>query len=101
MMRLGQNPTEAELKDLLNGVDIEGNGSINFEGFVQIINLQKSEHQPFFSIDDELKEAFNVFDKSIHTLPYLIIFFLLQKFNSFFIFFLNKQIMMDTLMLMD
>ena len=32
MRSLGQNPTEAELMDMINEVDVDGSGSVDFPG---------------------------------------------------------------------
>lgn len=38
MMRsLGQNPTEAELHDMINEVDADGNGTIDFPEFLNLM----------------------------------------------------------------
>ena len=38
MMRsLGQNPTEAELQDMINEVDADGNGTIDFGEFLNLM----------------------------------------------------------------
>ena len=38
MMRsLGQNPTEAELQDMVNEVDADGNGTIDFPEFLNLM----------------------------------------------------------------
>lgn len=38
MMRsLGQNPTEADLQDMINEVDADGNGTIDFPEFLNLM----------------------------------------------------------------
>ena len=59
MRSLGQNPTEAELQDLLNEVDNDGNGVIDFPEFLEMMAKKVSNT----SSEKELVEAFKVFDK--------------------------------------
>jgi Ca2+-binding EF-hand superfamily protein len=37
MRSLGQNPTEAELQDMINEVDQDGNGTIDFQEFIGLM----------------------------------------------------------------
>jgi len=59
MRSLGQNPTENELMDMINEVDIDGNGTIDFREFLNMMakKVNKSDSE------EELREAFRVFDK--------------------------------------
>ncbi|VDI53673.1 calmodulin [Mytilus galloprovincialis] len=59
MRSLGQNPTEAELQDMINEVDADGNGTIDFPEFLTMMAKKMKDSDS----EDELKEAFKVFDK--------------------------------------
>ncbi|XP_049818081.1 calmodulin-beta isoform X2 [Aethina tumida] len=60
MRSLGQRPTETELRDMLNEVDVDGNGTIEFNEFLQMMSRKMKEADG----EEELKEAFRVFDKN-------------------------------------
>ncbi|KMZ76016.1 putative Calmodulin [Zostera marina] len=56
---LGQNPTKEELLDMMNEVDVDGNGTIEFNEFLHLMARKMKETDA----DEELREAFKVFDK--------------------------------------
>ena len=56
---LGQNPTEKELLDMINEADADGNGTIDFREY---LNMMAKKTNPQ-DIEDGLREAFRVFDK--------------------------------------
>jgi calmodulin len=56
---LGQNPTEAELQDMINEVDADGNGTIDFPEFLTMMARKMKDTDS----EEEIKEAFKVFDK--------------------------------------
>ncbi|XP_060072888.1 calcium-binding protein LPS1-alpha-like [Ylistrum balloti] len=60
MRSLGQNPTEAELQDMINEVDTDGNGTIDFPEFLTMMSRKIFDDDS----DAELKEAFRVFDSN-------------------------------------
>lgn len=60
MRSLGQNPTEAEIKDMMAEVDTDGNGTIDFDEFCSM--MQKKMHQ--LESPEEIEAAFKVFDKN-------------------------------------
>ncbi|XP_052237197.1 calmodulin-alpha-like isoform X1 [Dreissena polymorpha] len=55
MKQLGQHPTKEELRDMINEMDSDGNGTIEFPEFIKAMGKKASE--------DELRAAFNHFDK--------------------------------------
>ena len=59
MRSLGQNPTEAELQDMINEVDADGNGTIDFPEFLSLMARKMKDQDT----EEELIEAFKVFDR--------------------------------------
>ena len=59
MRSLGQNPTEAELQDMINEVDVDGNGTIDFPEFLSLMARKMKDQDT----EEELIEAFKVFDR--------------------------------------
>jgi calmodulin len=59
MRSLGQNPTEAELADMINEVDADGNGTIDFPEFLTMM----ARRMKVIDYEEELLEVFKVFDK--------------------------------------
>lgn len=60
MRSLGQRPTETELRDMVNEVDQDGNGTIEFNEFLQMMSKKMKGADG----EEELREAFRVFDKN-------------------------------------
>ncbi|KAJ1413889.1 EF-Hand 1, calcium-binding site [Sesbania bispinosa] len=54
-----ENPTLEELQIMMNEVDTDGNGTIEFEEFLNLMATKMKETEA----EEELKEAFRVFDK--------------------------------------
>ncbi|KAF9506047.1 hypothetical protein BS47DRAFT_1353370 [Hydnum rufescens UP504] len=59
MRSLGQNPTEAELQDMVNEVDADENGMLDFPEFLTMMARTMRDADS----EDEIKKAFKVFDK--------------------------------------
>lgn len=59
MRSLGQNPTEAELQDIIHQVDADANGTIDFPEFLTLMarNMRSGDSEA------DVREAFKVFDK--------------------------------------
>ncbi|KAL0233448.1 hypothetical protein PCE1_001963 [Barthelona sp. PCE] len=59
MRALGQNPSNAELRDMINEIDADGNGTIDFPEFLAMMSHKMAENDS----EDAVREAFRVFDK--------------------------------------
>uniref|UniRef100_A0A453LSD0 EF-hand domain-containing protein n=1 Tax=Aegilops tauschii subsp. strangulata TaxID=200361 RepID=A0A453LSD0_AEGTS len=57
---LGLDPTNQELNDMMREVDMDGNGTIDFQEFLSLIARKMQQDG---DADEELKEAFEVLDK--------------------------------------
>lgn len=64
MRSLNQEPTEQELNEMINEVDVDGNGRIDFEEFVSLMNRRSKETDT----EEEVINAFRVFDKDANGL---------------------------------
>ncbi|XP_062181829.1 calmodulin-2/4-like isoform X2 [Phragmites australis] len=59
MRSMGQSPTEAELQDMVDAVDADGSGAIDFHEFLTLLARKMRDA----GADNELREAFHVFDQ--------------------------------------
>ena len=59
MRQMGQNPTEAELQDMINEVDADGDGTLDFDEFCNMMARRMKESDQ----EEELRERFKLFDK--------------------------------------
>ncbi|XP_044535569.1 calmodulin-alpha-like [Gracilinanus agilis] len=59
MRSLGQNPTEAELQNMMGEVDADGNGTIDFPEFLGMMAKKMKGAET----EESIREAFKVFDK--------------------------------------
>ncbi|ALC42286.1 maker110 [Drosophila busckii] len=58
LRKLGRDPTEAELKTMINEVDLDGNGAIEFDEFLHLMSMKMCEEPS----EEALRETFRVFD---------------------------------------
>lgn len=79
MRSLGQNPSESELQDMINEVDADNNGTIDFPGKIpssHVVLDKTSQHSSSLEFltmmarkmkdtdsEEEIREAFKVFDR--------------------------------------
>jgi len=54
----GENPTEADIQDMVNEIDSEASGYLQFPAFLNLMAKKYEES----NAEDEIREAFRVFD---------------------------------------
>ena len=59
MRMIGQNPSEAEVQDMVNMVDMDGTGDISFPEFLQIMAIKSDQE----NLEMQISEAFRTFDQ--------------------------------------
>ncbi|PON54423.1 Parvalbumin [Parasponia andersonii] len=59
ILSLDEHPSKDEIGDMINEVDFDGNGTIDFDEFLNIMTRKMKE-----KVAEELKEAFKVFDRN-------------------------------------
>ncbi|XP_017368651.1 calmodulin-like protein 3 [Cebus imitator] len=59
MRSLGQNPTEAELQDMMREIDQDGSGTVDFPEFLRMMARKMRDTDS----EEEIREAFRMFDK--------------------------------------
>ncbi|TGO57497.1 hypothetical protein BOTNAR_0200g00140 [Botryotinia narcissicola] len=59
MRSLGQNPSESELQDMINEVDADNNGTIDFPEFLTMMARKMKDTDS----EEEIREEFKVFDR--------------------------------------
>ena len=59
MRAIGQSPTANVLQDMIREVDADGNDTIDFTEFLALMSRQMRQSD----IEDELREAFRIFDR--------------------------------------
>ena len=59
MAKLGKKSNEAELIDMINEIDADGSGTIDFQEFLSLITKKMKDP----AVESELMEAFKTFDK--------------------------------------
>ncbi|KAL3691280.1 hypothetical protein R1sor_004931 [Riccia sorocarpa] len=67
MNKLGFRMTEEEISSMVHSVDVNGDGSVDFEEFASLYKVMACEDSSAAdqqNEDEDLKDAFNVFDKN-------------------------------------
>jgi len=60
LLSLGQKPTDSELEDVLQEVDLDENGTVEFSEFLNLMERRLKEND----WEERVREAFGVFDQN-------------------------------------
>mmetsp|Transcript_28148 Transcript_28148/g.39738 ORF Transcript_28148/g.39738 Transcript_28148/m.39738 type:complete len:151 (-) Transcript_28148:541-993(-) len=60
IQQLGQKVTDKEISEMIKSVDKDGNGTVEFDEFVELMRHYASEE----STEDDMVNAFRIFDKN-------------------------------------
>ncbi|KAF7884747.1 uncharacterized protein EAF02_005083 [Botrytis sinoallii] len=58
MKSLGQNPSDAEIQDMINEVDVDQSGTVDFDEFLKMMTAETKG----VDFEQEMRSAFQVFD---------------------------------------
>jgi len=59
MKSLGQNPSDGEIQDMINEVDVDQSGTVDFDEFLKMMTTETKG----VDFEQEMRSAFDVFDK--------------------------------------
>ncbi|XP_023320702.1 calmodulin isoform X2 [Eurytemora carolleeae] len=59
---MGQNPSEQELEQMINEMDEDGSGTVDFEEFVILMKRKTADNEA--DGHDDIEEAFKIFDRN-------------------------------------
>jgi len=59
---LGSKPSQEQIEEMIDQVDIDGNGTVEFEEFLKMMSKNPIKSLPKTE-DEEMREAFKVFDR--------------------------------------
>lgn len=86
LRKLGQNPTEPELQDMINEVDADGSGRLDFPEFL----LMMANQVRMTESEEEIRESFRVFDKVTTYFCYLY-FITVCRIGAIFLVFIGSK----------
>lgn len=62
MRKLGKNPSEAELREMIESADPEGKGTVDFVDFLNCMAISAANKNDA-DVEEEIRETFKVFDR--------------------------------------
>ena len=78
MRALGVNPSDSEVQDIVNAIEVEGNGVIEFPEFLTVMSRKINE----FDNEDEIREAINVIFKERDSVGVMEVWYTMRKYGD-------------------